>query len=187
MKKILKSFLVLITALVSIAVIACDEDSSKISSKSVSRGQTSSIEFVELESTQVGQSAEEIYSSVAISQEQNSMLNNSQLGQASSSRVEQTVSQGLEYTLIDGGYEVTGIGTCTDSEIVIPSTYNDLPVISIGFKAFYENYDIVHVTIGDNVEEIGDGAFLNCENLFTVTIGEKVSVIGEEAFTYCEK
>ena len=48
-------------------------------------------------------------------------------------------SEGLEYSLnSDGnGYTVTGIGTCTDKELIIPSEYNAKPVTSIGGGAFY--------------------------------------------------
>lgn len=47
-------------------------------------------------------------------------------------------SEGLEYSWnSDGtGYTVTGIGTCTDTEIIIPSEYNAKPVTSIGESAF---------------------------------------------------
>lgn len=43
-------------------------------------------------------------------------------------------SVGLEYTLNKDNeiYSVTGLGTCTDTDIVIPATYKDLPVTSIG-------------------------------------------------------
>ena len=41
-------------------------------------------------------------------------------------------SEGLEMTLEGDAYSVTGIGTCTDSQIVIPKAYNGKPVVSIG-------------------------------------------------------
>ncbi len=45
---------------------------------------------------------------------------------------------GLEYTEDgNGGYKVSGIGTCTDLDIVIPSEYNGKPVTSIGGSAFF--------------------------------------------------
>ena len=47
-------------------------------------------------------------------------------------------SEGLTYELNDegAGYIVTGIGTCTDSELVIPNMYNGLPVVEIRYRAF---------------------------------------------------
>jgi len=41
-----------------------------------------------------------------------------------------TTSEGLEFSLSDDGtyYSITGIGDCTDLNIIIPYTYNDLPV-----------------------------------------------------------
>ncbi len=48
------------------------------------------------------------------------------------------ISEGLEYIKSDDGthYIVKGIGTCVDKTIVIPSTYQGLPVESIGDYAF---------------------------------------------------
>ena len=47
-------------------------------------------------------------------------------------------SIGLEYTLSDDGtrYIVSGIGTCTDANIIIPDTYNSKPVTEIFHHAF---------------------------------------------------
>lgn len=44
----------------------------------------------------------------------------------------QKVSEGLQYTFADdgSGYIVVGIGTCSDSEIVIPAVYQDKPVVT---------------------------------------------------------
>ena len=43
------------------------------------------------------------------------------------------------------------------------------------------------VTIGDNVEEIGDNAFGKCTNLKKVTIPSNVKKIGKGAFSGCKK
>ena len=46
-------------------------------------------------------------------------------------------SEGLDYTLVDNTYYiVNGIGDCTDTVVVIPSTYERLPVKEIAEKAF---------------------------------------------------
>ena len=80
-----------------------------------------------------------------------------------------TGSLGLEYTLDADGksYSVSGIGTCTDSDIVIPSKYNGLTVTSIGPNAFY-GCTFTSVIIGDNVTTIDGYAFAYCRSLITV-------------------
>ena len=95
-------------------------------------------------------------------------------------------SEGLSYVLLDDGtYEVAGIGTCTDTVLVIPDTYEGKAVTSIRYRAFHNCNSLTSVTIGDSVISIGSGAFSSCTNLTSVTIGDSVTSIGYEAFGYC--
>lgn len=96
-------------------------------------------------------------------------------------------SEGLEYELSEDGksYVVTGIGSCTDTDIIISSTYNELPVTFIGYQAFYDCSSLTSVTIPDSVTVIGYQAFYGCDNLTSVTMGNGVTSIGEEAFHNC--
>ena len=96
-------------------------------------------------------------------------------------------SEGLKYSLnSDGtGYTVTGIGTCTDKELIIPSEYNSKPVTSIGSDAFSNCTGLTSITIPDSVTSIGDNAFYNCSGLNRVTIPNSVTSIGEGAFLLC--
>ena len=82
------------------------------------------------------------------------------------------ISEGLEYSLnSDGnGYTVTGIGSCTDTEIVIPSKHNSKPVTSIGASAFRDCTGLKSITIPDSVTSIGSSAFYNCNNLQDIYI-----------------
>ena len=97
------------------------------------------------------------------------------------------VSVGLEYTMSANGphWAVSGIGTCTDTEIYIPATYNGLPVKEIGENAFYENTTITGVVLPDSITTIGHEAFHNCSSLTSVTIGNGVTSIGDNAFRNC--
>ena len=76
-------------------------------------------------------------------------------------------SEGLEYSLSDGSYAVTGIGTCKQQNIVIPSSYQGLPVTSISKEAF-KNCNLKSVTIPDSMTSIGNDAFNYCFRLIEV-------------------
>lgn len=99
---------------------------------------------------------------------------------------EEEASIGLEYTLRDDGaqYTVTR-GTCSDSDVVIPSTHNGLPVTHIGYQAFYQHYDLKSIKIPDSVTSIGGWAFYGCRGLTSVTIPDNVTSIAYSAFCKC--
>ena len=96
-------------------------------------------------------------------------------------------SQGLEYTLSDDEmyYAVTGIGTCTDTDVVIPSTHDGKPVISIGEVAFHNCTNLTSVKIPNSVTNIGFAAFSGCDSLTSVKIPNSVTSIGGSAFSHC--
>lgn len=94
---------------------------------------------------------------------------------------------GLSYTLIDDGtaYEVSGIGTVTDTDIVIPAVYKDLPVTQIGYSAFFDESSLTSITIPDSVTNIDNYAFTWCSGLTSITIPDNVTNIGGFAFFAC--
>ena len=95
-------------------------------------------------------------------------------------------SQGLKFTSNgDGTCYVSGIGTCTDTDVVIPSEYNGMAVTGIGYQAFYNCSGLTSVTIPDSVTSIGIDAFFNCSGLTSVTIPDSVTSIGNSAFYNC--
>ncbi len=93
----------------------------------------------------------------------------------------------LAYTPINNGsaYEVSGIGTISNTKIVIPSTYRGKPVVSIGKDAFLGS-DLTEISIPDSVTSIGYGAFYGCLGLESITIGNGVKKIDDLAFGNCE-
>ena len=118
---------------------------------------------------------------------------------------------GLQYTLNEEGaaYIASGMGTATETDIVIASEHNGLPVTgisksafkdetnitsvailngvtSIGNNAFYGCYWLKSITIPDSVTSIGSGAFFNCDSLTSITIPDNVTSIGSSAFLSCD-
>lgn len=98
-------------------------------------------------------------------------------------------SDGLEYTqTLNSSYYVSGIGTCTDTDIVIPDTYNNLPVEGISDSAFSDNNSIKSITIPNTIKRIDSRAFYSCAMLERVILDKQSSqleFIGESAFSTC--
>ena len=80
-------------------------------------------------------------------------------------------SEGLEFAFDSGNntYYVSKIGTCTDTDIIIPNTYNGYDVRAIGSYAFVNCTSIKSITIPRTVKVIREGAFKNCTSLETIT------------------
>jgi hypothetical protein len=94
-------------------------------------------------------------------------------------------TDGLVFTLNNAGtaYSVNGYnGSSTD--VVIPATYEGLPVTNIGDAAFSYG-TLMSVTIPDSVTSIGVSAFYGCSSLTSVTIPDSVTNISHYAFHYC--
>lgn len=85
------------------------------------------------------------------------------------------------------GYAVIGIGSCKDTDIVIPNEYNGKPVVAILYSAFYKNETITSVTLPENITSIGQWAFAYCKNLERVILPEGLKSIEDYAFLECEK
>lgn len=97
-------------------------------------------------------------------------------------------SVGLEYLPSEDGakYAVKSIGACTDTEIVIPDTYEGLPVVAIYMEAFKGNSAIKSVVIPETVTAVYDYAFMECSALESVKfLGNSLKVIYYGAFLDC--
>lgn len=103
------------------------------------------------------------------------------------SSVDSVSSVGLSYIKTDDGecYIVNGIGTCTDTDIVIPSMKDGLPVKYIDDQAFRYNADLTSITIPNSIIGIGYQAFLGCSGLTSIIIPDSVVNIGIQAFSHC--
>lgn len=95
-----------------------------------------------------------------------------------------SASEGLSFSLEENGYALTGVGTCKDTDIIIPKTYNGSPVIAVN-AAFKECNNLTSVTIPDSVLYIGNFAFKDCDWLTSITIPYSVQHIGYGVFNNC--
>lgn len=90
-------------------------------------------------------------------------------------------SVGLAYTEKSGKYYVSGIGTCTDAEIIIPSiSEKGFKVTGISENAF-ANANITSIIVSDGVNSIQQGAFYDCVSLQSLTLPKSIS-ISEDIF-----
>ena len=72
---------------------------------------------------------------------------------------------------------ISGIGTCTDKNVVIPAAIDGVPVKGIDDNAFLDNENILSVYA--DVETVGGAAFKGCSNLQTVAFSDKLTQISQ--------
>ena len=97
-------------------------------------------------------------------------------------------SKGLEYSLLDDDtYAVSGIGSFTGEELVIPAYYNNKLVTVIGEEAFYKSTILKCITIPNSVKIIDDYALAYCSSLTTITFeeGSQLSTINSHGIYSC--
>ena len=93
-------------------------------------------------------------------------------------------SVGLVYVSYgDGTCSVAGIGTCTDTNLIIPSVSPEGDaVVCIEGRAFYENTTLQFVRVPDSVTVIKSRAFEGCSNLASVDLGNGLQTIYDRSF-----
>ena len=83
-------------------------------------------------------------------------------------------SVGLDYE--PNGYgntcTITGIGTCSDIVLYIPTEIDGYLVTGIGSMAFSYCSSLTSITIPTSVTSIGDFAFLSCDSLTSIIVQE---------------
>ena len=93
---------------------------------------------------------------------------------------------GLNYIMNgDNTYSVNHLGSCTASVVVIPSTYNSLPVTRIMPRVFWGYSQVTCFVFPDSIEVIEQDAAPYCTNLKTIYFGKGLKSIGNWAFFQC--
>ncbi len=94
-------------------------------------------------------------------------------------------SKGLSYVQNeDETYTVSGIGSCTDTNVIISSTHNGKKVTGIGESAF-THATFTEITLPKSITSIGEYAFSNCASLTSIVIPDSVTTVGGCAFAGC--
>lgn len=79
------------------------------------------------------------------------------------------------------------VGSYGVESVVVPSTYNNLPVTKILENAFENRPQLKSVILPDSIIEIEDGAFGYCPKLTTIYIPDSVKKIGKGVFDGCDE
>lgn len=87
----------------------------------------------------------------------------------------------------DNVYSVAHFRLLTDYlvDVVVPGTWNGLPVKSIEENAFASSANVKSIRIEEGVEEIGEVAFNGCQNLTRVELPNSLKSLGYGAFEDC--
>ena len=93
-----------------------------------------------------------------------------------------------DYTVDDGKatnvYVSSGL-TDDTTAVIIPSSLDGYPVVSLGNYAFHECAGLTNIEIPSSVTSIGYGAFNGCTGLTEIIIPDSVTSIGDYAFNNC--
>lgn len=96
-------------------------------------------------------------------------------------------SEGLKFQFNEfhQGYLLEGLGTCTDTEIIIPSVYQNYPVIGITSSAFQNGKSLTKIEIPDSVFFVFGDAFDDCKQVLQTENG--ISYLGQWAISCQDK
>ena len=84
------------------------------------------------------------------------------------------------------GYTVTGLAEgVTNANVTVPAIYENLPVTTIGERAFGDCTQLTSVTLTSGIISIGSGAFTGCTGLLTFKFPASITLISDSAFQNC--
>ena len=99
-----------------------------------------------------------------------------------------TYARGLEYTVNKDKKTCTvkRIGSCKDTNVIIPEILDGYTVTAIGDYAFEGCVSITDFEIPDSVTDIGDYAFEGCNALEKIDVPDSVTDMGISVFSGCK-
>ena len=98
--------------------------------------------------------------------------------------VEPIIEQSLEYEIVSNKfYNVVGIGNVTSDEIVVPSTYNGLPVIRIARRVFENKVNLKKIILPNTIKYIDNFAFAGCTALEYIDLPNSLESMQKDVFS----
>ena len=90
----------------------------------------------------------------------------------------------LTFTLspFEDSYSVKAVNKEIRGNLIIPESYNGLPVTSIDYLGFQNCSGLTSVIIPESVTSIGGCSFIGCTNLKSIYLPDSVEYIGENVF-----
>lgn len=95
--------------------------------------------------------------------------------------------EGLRFrkTADSTGYLVTGIGSCSKTDIVVPANHEGLPVVGLADSAFQNRSELTGISLPDSILTIGLNAFQGCSSLLSAELPAGVTMVEDELFHGC--
>ena len=118
-----------------------------------------------------------------VNEEENHVFVNNVCTVCSFVQTSSTTVNGLIFGLNDdqASYCLISYGTCEETVVDIPSSYNGYPVTKISTGAF-QRTPVTSVTMPDTIEQVGDRAFYSCDQLESVCLSNSLTYIPSECF-----
>ena len=91
----------------------------------------------------------------------------------------------FEYSVVNNSEICLDKYLGSDTDIIIPSDIESMPVTRIGIDLFKNRSDIKSVELPNTITEIGSEAFYGCTGLTEITLPESVKSIEYSAFSRC--
>lgn len=91
-----------------------------------------------------------------------------------------------DYTTSGGEATITKAYNIESGEsVVIPDNLDGYPVVSIGYRAFRDQYKMSSCVLPDSIRIIEESAFQGCSGMTVINLGNSITSIGYNAFYNC--
>lgn len=90
----------------------------------------------------------------------------------------QPFSKGLSISVHGDYCSVSGMGTCTDTDVRVPDYFEGKPVTKVQMNAFNYTPSLRSISLPDTVTTIGNGAFSDCTDLRKITLPDSIVTLG---------